>query len=81
MKQVIIKEGGPLDAALRQGGPVELVRAGESVGVVLSVETYARQQRALAKQQLLQTMNEAQAYAREQGLTEEILEDLLPDER
>ena len=66
-----------LNTAKRQ--PVTVTEDGEPSVVVMSALVYeARRQRA--KQRLKETVKRSQAYAVSQGLTEEILDELLADE-
>jgi prevent-host-death family protein len=69
--------GQLLDAAQR--APVTVTKKGRPAAVVLSVEDYERM-RGAAWKRLLETMGIARAEARRRGLTDERLDELLPDE-
>jgi prevent-host-death family protein len=69
--------GELIEAAQRQ--PVTVTRNGRPSVIVLSAEAYERRRR-LARERVLQAMDRSAAYAREQGLTEQKLADLLADD-
>jgi len=69
--------GQVIDAAQRE--PVTITRQGRPSVVVLSADEYQRRQ-SRAWRNLLAVAEETGRYAREQGLTEEVLDQLLADE-
>ena len=69
--------GKMLDAAQR--GPVQVTRHKHVVGVMVSAEDYDAM-RVYYKNRMLRTMKEAAAEAKEAGLTQEKLAELLEDE-
>jgi prevent-host-death family protein len=71
------KFGQLIETAQRE--PVTITKQGRPTVVVMSVEDYERR-RAIAKKQLLDTLDKAQAYAKSKGLSEDTLEKLLADE-
>ena len=82
MREVAAREakntfGRLLDAAQR--GPVRVTRNGRPVGIVMSMEQYARL-RGAAWNALTKTMDGLSAEASGRGLTEDKLEALLSDE-
>ena len=62
-----------------QRRPVGVTRRGRLVGVMMSPEDYEQMQQFYADR-LRQTARKAGEYAKQQGLTDEILEELLADE-
>ena len=69
--------GKMLDAAQR--GPVQVTRHKRVVGGMVSAEDYDAM-RVYYKNRMLRTMKEAAAEAKEAGLTQEKLAELLEDE-
>ena len=69
--------GEVLEAAQRQ--PVSITRNGRPSVVVISAESYARRQR-MARERLRLAMRQAGEYATAQGMSEEVLDQLLSDE-
>ena len=69
--------GEVLEAAQRQ--PVSITRNGRPSVVVISAESYARRQR-MARERLRLAMRQAAEYATAQGMSEEVLGQLLADE-
>ena len=69
--------GEVLEAAQRQ--PVSITRNGRPSVVVISAESYARRQR-MARERLRLAMRRAGEYATAQGMSEEVLDQLLSDE-
>ena len=69
--------GQVIDAAQRE--PVTITRQGRPSVVVLSADEYQRRQ-SRAWRNLLAVTEETGRHAREQGLTEEVLDQLLADE-
>ena len=69
--------GEVLEAAQRQ--PVSITRNGRPSVVMISAESYARRQR-MARERLRHAMQRAGEYAAAQGLTEDVLDQLLWDE-
>jgi len=69
--------GEVLEAAQRQ--PVSITRNGRPSVVVISAESYARRQR-MARERLRLAMRQAVEYATAQGMSEEVLDQLLSDE-
>ena len=69
--------GKMLDAAQR--GPVQVTRHKRVVGVMVSAEDYDAM-RVYYKNRMLRTMKETAAEAKEAGLTQEKLAELLEDE-
>ena len=69
--------GQVIDAAQRE--PVTVTRQGRPSVVIVSADEYQRRSRR-AWQNLLTVMEETGRYAAEQGLTEEVLDQLLADE-
>jgi prevent-host-death family protein len=69
--------GEVLEAAQRQ--PVSITRNGRPSVVVISAESYARRQR-MARERLRLAMRQAGEYATAQGMSEEVLGQLLADE-
>ena len=66
-----------LDAA--QKAPVRVTKHGRPVGIVMSIEQYARL-RGAAWEALAETMDRLSAEAAARGLTDEKLNELLADE-
>jgi prevent-host-death family protein len=66
-----------LDCAQR--GPVQVIRRGRVVGVMVSAEDYEAM-RVFYAHRLLSTLNETAASAARAGLTPEVLPSLLNDE-
>jgi len=66
-----------IDAAQRE--PVRIQRHERDVAVLVSAEEYERIHR-LRVQELLRLTEETSRYAESQGMTEELLEQLLADE-
>jgi prevent-host-death family protein len=62
-----------------QKRPIGVTRRGRLVGVMVSAEDYEMVRKFYAER-LRQTAQEIGEYAKQQGLTEEILEELLADE-
>ena len=69
--------GQLLDSAQRE--PVTVTKMGRPAAIVLSVEDYERICGA-ARRRLLASVDQAQCEAAAQGLTDEVLEQLLEDE-
>ena len=72
------KFGQLLESAQR--GPVRVTRRGRSAGVLLSEEQYQRL-RGIAWDRLAGTVNAMRDQSDENNLTDEILADLLADDR
>ncbi len=70
--------GQLLEAAQRE--PVTVTKQGRPAAVVLSVEDYERM-RGAANARLLASVRRMQDEAANAGLTEEVLDELLKDER
>ena len=70
--------GQLLEAAQRE--PVTVTKQGRPAAVVLSVEDYERM-RGAANARLLDSVRRMQQEAAAAGLTEEVLDELLTDER
>jgi prevent-host-death family protein len=70
--------GQLLEAAQRE--PVTVTKQGRPAAVVLSVEDYERM-RGAARARLLDAVRRMQEAAAAAGLTEEVLDELLTDER
>ncbi len=70
--------GQLLEAAQRE--PVTVTKQGRPAAVVLSVEDYERM-RGAANARLLDSVRRMQKEAAAAGLTEEVLDELLTDER
>ncbi len=70
--------GQLLEAAQRE--PVTVTKQGRPAAVVLSVEDYERM-RGAANARLLDSVRRLQEEAADAGLTEEVLDELLTDER
>ena len=70
--------GQLLEAAQRE--PVTVTKQGRPAAVVLSVEDYERM-RGAANARLLDSVRRMQEEAAAAGLTEEVLDELLTDER
>ena len=70
--------GQLLEAAQRE--PVTVTKQGRPAAVVLSVEDYERM-RGAANARLLDSVRRMQEEAAGAGLTEEVLDELLTDER
>ena len=66
-----------LEAAQRQ--PVSITRNGRPSVVMISAESYARRQK-MARERLRQAMGRAGERAAAQGMTEDVLDQLLADE-
>ena len=69
--------GEVLEAAQRQ--PVSITRNGRPSVVVISAESYARRQR-MARERLRQVMRQAGEHAAAQGMSEQVLNQLLADD-
>lgn len=69
--------GEVLEAAQRQ--PVSITRNGRPSVVMISAESYARRQR-MARERLRHAMNRAGEHATAQGMSDEVLDQLLSDE-
>ena len=69
--------GEVLEAAQRQ--PVSITRNGRPSVVVISAESYARRQR-MARERLRQSLQRAGDHAASQGMSEDVLGQLLADE-
>jgi len=69
--------GEVLEAAQRQ--PVSITRNGRPSVVMISAESYARRQR-MARERLSQAMGRAGEHAVAQGMSDEVLDQLLSDE-
>ena len=70
--------GQLLEAAKRE--PVTVTKQGRPAAVMLSVEDYERMC-GMARARLLDTVRQMQEEAAAAGLTEEVLDELLKDER
>ncbi len=70
--------GQLLEAAQRE--PVTVTKQGRPAAVVLSVEDYERM-RGAANARLLESVRRMQEEAAAAGLTEDVLDELLTDER
>ncbi len=70
--------GQLLEAAQRE--PVTVTKQGRPAAVVLSVEDYERM-RGAANARLIDSARRMQEEAADAGLTEEVLDELLTDER
>ncbi|MCB1742054.1 MAG: type II toxin-antitoxin system Phd/YefM family antitoxin [Gammaproteobacteria bacterium] len=70
--------GQLLEAAQRE--PVTVTKQGRPAAVVLSVEDYERM-RGAARASLLESVRRMQQEAAAAGLTEEVLDELLADDR
>lgn len=66
-----------IDTAQRR--PVGVTRRGRLVGIMIPPDDY-EQMRLFYADRLRQTVKQAGEYAQQQGLTDEILEELLADE-
>ncbi len=69
--------GEVMEAAQRQ--PVSITRNGRPSVVVISAESYARQQ-GMARQRMRQAMQRAGEHAAAHGMNEDVLGELLADE-
>jgi len=69
--------GQLLEAARRE--PVTVTKKGRPAAVMLSIEDYERM-RGAARAGLLESVRRMQKEAAEQGLTEEVLDELLADD-
>jgi prevent-host-death family protein len=68
--------GAVMEAAQRQ--PVSITRNGRPSVVMISAESYARRQR-MARERLCQAMQRSGEHAAAQGMSNEVLDQLLAD--